>query len=58
MQQVMGEAKAAWQDEEYADDVTMLIVRWPASEQPQVLPDVFPEGAAGLAEIASATPAA
>jgi serine phosphatase RsbU (regulator of sigma subunit) len=58
MQQIMGEAKAAWQDEEYADDVTMLIVRWPASEQPQVLPDVFPEGAAGLAEIASATPAA
>lgn len=58
MQQIMGEAKAAWQDVEYDDDVTMLIVRWPASEQPQVVPDVFPSDAAGLAEIASATPAA
>lgn len=32
MNQIMGEAKTAWGDEEYADDVTMLIVRWPASE--------------------------
>lgn len=33
LDQIMGEAKTAWADEEYADDVTMMIVRWPAIDQ-------------------------
>lgn len=31
-EQIMSEAKDLWKDEEYADDVTMLIVRWPAAQ--------------------------
>lgn len=30
-EQIMSEATTLWADEEYADDVTMLILRWPAS---------------------------
>lgn len=32
-EQIMSEAKALWGEEEYADDVTMMIVRWPAQEK-------------------------
>ncbi|MEY3900961.1 MAG: hypothetical protein RL189_267 [Pseudomonadota bacterium] len=31
-EQIMTEAKGLWGEEEYADDVTMMIVRWPSSE--------------------------
>jgi serine phosphatase RsbU (regulator of sigma subunit) len=30
-EQIMSEATKLWADEEYADDVTMLILRWPAT---------------------------
>jgi sigma-B regulation protein RsbU (phosphoserine phosphatase) len=32
-EQIMSEAKTLWGEEEYADDVTMMIVRWPAQEK-------------------------
>jgi serine phosphatase RsbU (regulator of sigma subunit)/HAMP domain-containing protein len=32
-EQIMSEAKDLWGEEEYADDVTMMIVRWPAQEK-------------------------
>lgn len=38
LNKIMDEAKSAWADEEYADDVTMMIVRWPASGQRLVEP--------------------
>jgi serine phosphatase RsbU (regulator of sigma subunit)/HAMP domain-containing protein len=55
---IMEEAKAIWQDEEYADDVTMLIVRWPASEQVVVDTGGIPKSPAELAGSASESPAA
>jgi serine phosphatase RsbU (regulator of sigma subunit)/HAMP domain-containing protein len=56
--QIMDEAKAIWQDEEYADDVTMLIVRWPASGQVRTDNNDDALRAAQLAEGKSTTPAA
>ena len=56
--QIMDEAKAIWQDEEYADDVTMLIVRWPASGQVRTDNNDDALRAAQLAEGTSTTPAA
>lgn len=37
-EQIMSEAKALWGEQEYADDVTMLIVRWPAEEAVESMP--------------------
>lgn len=55
---IMEEAKALWKDEEYADDVTMLVVRWPAAEQVVLDANPLPESPAELAGEGTATPAA
>ena len=56
--QIMDEAKAIWQDEEYADDVTMLIVRWPASGQERAQGSDSALAASQSNSDPSATPAA
>ncbi|NBO38677.1 HAMP domain-containing protein [bacterium] len=56
-EQIMSEAKSIWKDEEYADDVTMLIVRWPASEEAKVV-DLDPEALLPAVSQADSAPAA